>query len=61
MSKEIKDKIAVLAKEYDELFDPSTFVLKPRLLEIQTEIMKLQRQCEHEFVNGFCIYCAREE
>ena len=61
MSKEIKDKIAVLAKEYDELFDPSTFVLKPRLIEIQTEIMKLQRQCEHKFENGFCIYCAREE
>jgi hypothetical protein len=61
MSKEIKDKIAILTREYEEIFDPSTFVLKPRLIEIQTEIMKLQRECNHSFVNGFCEYCAREE
>ena len=61
MSKEIKDKIAALSKEYDSLFDPTTFVLKPRLIEIQGEIMELQRKCKHNFVNGCCEYCTREE
>jgi ribosomal protein S17E len=61
MSKEIKDKIAALFEEYNSLFDPTTFVLNPRLIEIQGEIMELQRKCKHNFVNGYCEYCTREE
>lgn len=61
MSKEIKATIDKLQKEYDELFDPSVFVLQPRLFEIQTEITQLQKKCHHNFVNGKCEFCYTEE
>lgn len=61
MSKEIKERIDKLCKEYDEIFDPSTFVLKPRLFEIETEIMQLQKKCTHHFINGQCEFCKMEE
>ena len=61
MSKEIKNKIDELNKEYDEIFDPSTFVLKPRLFEIETEIMQLRKKCKHNFINGKCEFCYTEE
>lgn len=61
MSKEIKNKIDSLQKEYDGIFDPSTFILRPRLLEIETEILQLQRSCHHNFVKGKCEFCYTEE
>ena len=61
MSKEIKNRIDELNKEYDEIFDPSTFVLKPRLFEIETEIMQLRKRCNHNFVDGKCEFCYTEE
>ena len=61
MSKEIKNRIDALQKEFDGLFDPSTFVLKPRLIEIQAEITQLQSKCNHNFIDGKCEFCYMEE
>lgn len=61
MSKEIKNRIDELKKEYDEIFDPSTFVLIPRLFEIENEITQLQNKCNHNFINGKCEFCYMEE
>ena len=59
MSKEIKMKIDALNVEAEQLMDPTTFVLNPRISEISQEITKLQAQCKHNFVNGICEFCYR--
>ena len=59
MSKEIKEKIDALSKEAESLLDPTTFVLNPRIEEINLEIAKLQNECKHNYVNGVCEYCYR--
>ena len=59
MSKEIKMKIDALNTEAEQLMDPTTFVLNPRISEISQEITKLQAQCKHNFVNGICEFCYR--
>ena len=59
MSKEIKKKIDELSLEIESLMDPTTFVLNPRIGEIDKEIRALQSQCNHNFVNGVCEFCYR--
>lgn len=59
MSKEIKEKIDKLMAESEKLLDPATFVLNPRIGEIDREITELQKQCKHNFVNGICEFCYR--
>lgn len=57
MSKEIRNKIELLNKELEGLFDPTTYVLKPRVEQIIKEVCYLQTICQHEFVDGSCKYC----
>lgn len=59
MSKIIKEKIDALNQEIEQLMDPTTFVLNPRIHEIDKEIRALQAECEHNFVNGICEFCYR--
>ena len=59
MSKVIKERIDALNKEAEQLLDPTTFVLNPRIQEIDKEIKMLQHQCRHNFVNGICEFCYR--
>ena len=59
MSKEIKAKIDALNQEIMEIFDPSSFVLNPRIAMINNEIVKLQKQCKHNYINGICEFCGR--
>ena len=59
MSKEIKKRIDELSLEIEQLMDPTTFVLNPRIGEINKEIRALQAQCKHSFVNGVCEFCYR--
>ena len=59
MSNEIKKRIDELSIEIEQLIDPTTFVLNPRIGEINKEIKELQAQCKHNFVNGICKYCYR--
>ena len=60
------DKYA-LKKEIDNLYEElrksaATFILKPHEIEeIRERFFKLQEKCEHEFKNGKCIYCRKEE
>lgn len=37
------------------------FVLNERVLELLNENTKLAQMCEHEFKNGFCIYCSTKQ
>ena len=59
MSKIIKERIDALNQEIEQLLDPTTFVLNPRISEIDKEIRALQAKCEHNFVNGICEFCYR--
>ena len=59
MSQEIKKRIDELSLEAETLMDPTTFVLNPRIGEINKEIIELQSKCKHNFVNGVCEYCYR--
>jgi hypothetical protein len=59
MSKEIKKRIDELSLEAEKLMDPTTFVLNPRIGEIDKEIKELQAKCQHSFVNGVCEFCYR--
>ena len=59
MSKEIKKKIDELSLEIEKLMDPTTFVLNPRIGEIDKEIRELQAKCQHNFVDGICEFCYR--
>lgn len=61
MSKIIKERIDALNQEIEQLMDPTTFVLNPRISEIDKEIRALQAECEHNFVNGICEFCCRGE
>jgi hypothetical protein len=59
MSKEIKKRIDELSIEIEQLVDPTTFVLNPRINEIDKEIKELQAKCNHNFIDGICEYCYR--
>ena len=59
MSKIIKERIDALNQEIEQLLDPATFVLNPRIQEIDKEIKMLQHQCRHNFVIGICEFCCR--
>ena len=61
MSKEIRTRMNELSEEAERLMDPTTFVLNPRIGEINQEIEELQSKCQHHFVNGMCEFCDLEE
>ena len=54
---EIKSRIDLLNNQLEQLLQPNKFTLNNLVVEITAEIDKLQSQCEHEYVNNFCIYC----
>ena len=60
MSKDIRIRINELSKEAESLMDPTTFVLNPRIGEINQEIEELQAKCQHHFVEGMCEFCDLE-
>ncbi len=56
---EIKTKVDALTDELNNRL--KTFVLTGRIAEIMEEIEGLRNECTHDFVNGVCIYCGKEE
>lgn len=58
---EIKEKIDANNRKIEELLNPSQFVLNNTVKKLLAENDALQAQCQHEFVDGFCIYCYKEE
>ena len=61
MSKEIKITIDELNAEFEEIITPGIFTLNKRIGEIKKEIEFLQNQCQHNYVNGICEFCRKEE
>ena len=58
---EIKNKIDFLNKQNSELLNPNIFTLNNTIKDNLLEIDKLQQICKHDFQDGFCIYCYKQE
>lgn len=58
---EIKKKIDFNNKLIEESLTPNLWTLNNTVSELLKENAKLQEQCEHEFKDGFCIYCYKSE
>lgn len=58
---EIKEKIDQNNKIIETLFSPNIFTLNNAVSELLKENDELQKQCTHNFVDGYCEYCYLEE
>lgn len=58
---EIFNLVSEKKQEIEDLFDPTTFVLNPRVQELEQEIFNLQEKCEHHFIDNKCAYCGKEK
>lgn len=58
---EIRNRIDYNNKVIGELMTPNFFTLNNAIADLLTENRQLQEECEHEFLNGICIYCDKDE
>ena len=58
---EIREKINFNNSMIEKLVDPSIFILQPKIEAYLKENEELRSICTHEFVNGVCVYCGKEE
>ena len=58
---EIFSLVTIKRALLEDLIDPTSFVLNPEVENIRKEIEELQKNCPHEFVDGECKYCGKEE
>ena len=58
---DIKEKIDKNNEIIQSLFTPNFFTLNNTVAKLLEENEKLQRNCPHEFRDGYCIYCYKEE
>jgi hypothetical protein len=61
MSKEIKEKIDQLRWEMECACEPGVFTLNRKMSEINNQIIALQKQCKHNYVEGQCEFCYQLE
>ena len=61
MSKEIKARVSQLNEELNRIITPGIFMLNGRVGEILDELESLQKRCKHNFINGICEFCEKEE
>ena len=58
---DIKNKIDENNKIIESLITPNIFTLNNTVSQLLSENERLQKQCKHEFRDGYCIYCYKEE
>jgi hypothetical protein len=58
---EIQERIDKNNVLIEEMSTPGQFVLNSAVSELLRENAELQKQCKHNFVNGYCRYCYKEE
>ena len=58
-------EIQIRIKKNNELIEhylnPSQFVLNNEVRKLLKENEELQKQCPHQFVDGYCVFCLMEE
>lgn len=57
----IAQKIQAKYKEIEDNFQPDNFVLNSKITELYQEIDDIQKECQHEYENGYCKYCQKGE
>ena len=58
---EIFSLVTKKKQRIEELLDLTTFVLNKEVEALQQDIAELQKDCPHEFEEGVCKYCEKEE
>ena len=58
---EIKQKIDENNSIIEQLVTPNKFTLNNTVAKLLEENKKLQAQCQHNFIKGYCEYCYTEE
>jgi hypothetical protein len=58
---EIKEQIDHNNRIIEAVLSPNKFTLNNIIATLLQENAKLQQQCEHDFEEGFCIYCYKSE
>lgn len=54
---EIKQRIDMNNMLIEKLMTPNQFTLNNTVSNLLLENRELQNECEHEFEDGYCIYC----
>lgn len=57
----IKQKIDENNKIIETLLTPNQFTLNNTIAELLKENQQLQKECNHDFEDGYCIYCYKEK
>lgn len=58
---EIKQQIDLNNELIRQMLDPSVFILNNTVAKLLEENKKLQQQCVHNYIDGFCEYCYKTE
>ena len=58
---EIKINIHNLETELEEIIMADVFILNKKIVNINSKIEELQKQCEHKYENGMCVHCHKVE
>ena len=58
---EIKEKIDLNNSIIEKLLNPNQFTLNNTVKDLLKENDELQKQCTHNFIDGYCEYCYMEE
>lgn len=58
---EIYQKICENNELIERLVTPNYFTLNNSVAALLEENAKLQEQCTHEFIDGYCKWCFKEE
>lgn len=59
-SEQIHNKIVENNNEIEKILTANRFTLNIKIQELLEENKKLQKECNHLFENGICIYCFKE-
>jgi hypothetical protein len=57
----IKEQIDRNNKLIEQFLTPNQFTLNNTVAQLLKENTQLQQQCQHEFEEGYCIYCYKSE
>lgn len=58
---DIKQRIDNNNKIIQEMMSPNIFTLNNTVSALLRENDELQKKCTHEYEDGYCIYCYKEE
>lgn len=58
---EIKTQIDSINDTIKMLVSPNTFTLNNTIISLLGEVKDLQAQCSHNFVDGYCEFCYKED